>query len=115
MPSLSDLAGVYAPSGPESGFLLAGIEQQRNEAVSGAGVSRERILRNYNRFDLPSMLSSQAARGAFNSSATENKQLRLATGAGDSLADVAMGLANTESRLASDALLAKTGVRVGGY
>lgn len=113
MASLSDLASVYAPEGPETGFRLADIEQASNSLTNNAAIGRERTLRNFNQFDLPDLLSSQAARGAFNSSATDHKRSRLATGAADTLTDIDLGLASARANLATNALLAQTGIQLG--
>ena len=112
MASLSDLAGVYAPSGPESAFSLAQIEKEGSLAKGQAGLGRERVLRNFNRFDLPNLLGGQAARGAFSSTGTDRKREQLSSGAGDQLTDIEFGLANTMAGLGSNALLAQTGIRL---
>lgn len=147
MATLSDLAAVYAPP-PPAGFTLASIGIAGQQAANGAAVGRERTqrnfgfasadagqakqrtIRNFNQFDLPDLMSSQAARGAFHSSATTNKTNRLRTGmndsladigtglerqrvgAGDQLADIEMGLANTNAQLAAQGLFAQTGIRL---
>jgi hypothetical protein len=112
--SLSDLAAFYAPPARESGFKMADIELATNLINNQAGVSNERILRNFGQFDLPDMLGSQASRGAFHSSATEDKRRRLQVGAGDQLADVELGLAEAKANLATNGLLAQTGISLGG-
>lgn len=114
MPSLVDLAAVYAPPGPEAGFVLADIARQDQEASSGAAFNRERLLRDHRQFNLPGLRGQQASRGAYLSSATQRKESQMATGVGDQLSLVEMGLASTKGRLATDALLAKTGIRLGG-
>lgn len=147
MATLSDLAAVYAPP-PPAGFTLAGIEIAGQQAAASAAVGRERTQRNFgfatadanqakqraqrnfSQFDLPDLISGQAARGAFRSSATSRKTNRLQTGlndsladiglnldrqrvgAGDQLADIEMGLANTNAQLAAQGLFAQTGIRL---
>lgn len=113
MASLADLADVYGPTGQEAGFTLADIELQSQHGKDTARIATDRLLRNYNRFDLPSLLSSQAARGAFASSATDNKKALLQTGVGDQVSDIQLGLAYQQSRLAANALLAQTGIQLG--
>lgn len=113
MASLSDLSAIYAPSAPP-GFTLADIELAGTQAQNEADISSERILRNFGQFQLPDLLSSQAARGAFQSSATDNKALALTTGAADQLTDIQFGLGQTQANLASNALLAQTGITLGG-
>lgn len=115
MASLADLSAIYAPAGPETGFTLAGIEQQNNALGNSAAVGRERTLRNFNQFDLPDLLSSQAARGSYFSSATQGKRNRLATGAADQLGDIELGLANARAGLATNSLLAQTGINLGAF
>lgn len=114
MASLLDLVSVYAPSGPEAGFVLADIERRKQVARDTAAIGSERITRDFTKFDLPELQGGQAARGAFNSSATLRKTSRLSNQAGDRLSDIAYGLANTEAELAANALLAQTGIRLGG-
>lgn len=112
MATLADLMDIYQPA-PPAGFQLANIDLQSTLAKNQAGVNQERVLRNFKQFDLPDLLGAQAARGAFYSSATQNKRNRLATGAGDQITDIQFGLANTQARLASNALLAQTGIQLG--
>lgn len=114
MASLLDLVEVYAPKGPETGFVLADIERRQEVNKTTSGINRDRALRDYEKWDLPNLLGSQAARGAYNSSATINKRERAATGVSDKLFDITYNQANTEAELASNALLAQTGVRLGG-
>lgn len=113
MASLAELSQVYAPTRQEAGFSLADIELQSQASKNAAAINSERLLRNYNRFDLPALLGSQAARGAFYSSATANKRQQLSTGVGDQLSDIQYALANQQARLASNALLAQTGISLG--
>lgn len=113
MASLAELSQVYAPSGREAGFSLADIELQSQYGKNTAAISSERLLRNYNQFDLPALLGQQAARGAFRSSATTNKRTQMAAGVGDQLSDIQFALANQQARLASNALLAQTGISLG--
>lgn len=93
--------------------MLADIERQQQEATANAGIQTERLLRNFNRFDLPNLLSSQAAKGAYGSSATANKREALTMGVGDQVTDVEMGLAQTQAKLAAQALLAQSGIQLG--
>lgn len=113
MASLADLQSVFQTTRP-AGFSLADIEVQGKLAAGRAGVQRERVLRDHNRFALPDLLTSQAARGAFYSSATDRKRQQLSLGAGDRLADIQFDLAAQQAGLAANALLAKTGIRLGG-
>jgi hypothetical protein len=114
MASLSDLQGVYQPDSQETGFRLADIERAGQQAATGAEIGRERLLRNFSKFDLPNLLSAQGARGAFRSSATGNKREQLATGVQDQLGDIELGLANTQADLAANALVAQAGIQLGG-
>jgi hypothetical protein len=114
--SLSDLTSIYAPSGPEAGFVLGDIERRRTQAETGADIGKERILQNY-QYELPDLLGSQAAKGSYFSSATNRKRARLGQNAANQTADIDVGLANLKADLAAQALLAQTGVRLngGGY
>lgn len=114
MASLADLVSVYAPSTP-AGFSLADIDIAGTQAQNTADIARSRLTRNFGTFDLPDLISSQAARGAFHSSATQNKVRRLATGTADQLSNVELGLADQRAILAANALLAQTGIRLGGF
>lgn len=112
MASLADLQTIYTPNTP-AGFRLADIEVQGNLAAGQAGIGRERVLRDFNKFNLPGLLGSQAARGAYNSSATQMKREQLGNQAGDALTDIQFALAQRQAELASNALLAKTGISLG--
>lgn len=109
---MADLQTVFGTP-PPAGFSLAETDLQSTLATSQANVGRERVLRNFSKFNLPDLLSSQASRGAFRSSATNHKRDQLTAGAGDTLGDIQFGLANTNAQLASNALLAQTGFRLG--
>lgn len=106
--------GVYNAGAQPAGFSLANIDLAGQQGEDQAAIGRERVLRNYSQFDLPDLLGAQAARGAFSSSATDNKRTRLGTAAGDSLTDISLGLASQQANLAANALLAQTGIRLGG-
>lgn len=112
MASLADLMNVTAPAEP-AGFKLADIELAGTFGAQDAAIGRERVLRNFNQFDLPDLLGSQAARGAYYTTATDNKRARLATSAGDQLSNIQMALARQQAGLASNALLAQTGISLG--
>ena len=114
MASLSDLSAIYSPPGPASGYKQADIAVATNVLNNQAGIGTERTLRNFNQFDLPDMLGGQAARGAFFSSGTEDKRSRLQAGAGDRLVDIELGLAEAKANLATNGLLAQTGISLGG-
>lgn len=109
---MADLQTVFGTP-PPAGFTLAETDVQSTLSNSQANIGRERVLRNFGKFNLPDLLSSQASRGAFHSSATRNKHDKLTTAAGDQLSDIEFGLANTQAQLASNALLAQTGFRMG--
>lgn len=112
MATLSDLAALYEPETP-TGFNLANTSLQRSQSQAGYDMARSQLLRNFNQFDLPDILNSQASRGAFASGATRRKVNRAATGLSDSLASLGLGYAPTQSRLATNALLAQTGLQLG--
>lgn len=114
MASLADLQTIYTPNTP-AGFRLADLEVKGHLAQAQAGIARERVLRNYHQFDLPGLLGSQAARGAFHSSATQQKQQQLATGAADTLTDIQFALGQQQANLSANALLAKTGISLGAF
>ncbi len=114
MASLGDLASVYAPVGQPAGFSLADIEIESQYSKDNAKLQSDRLLRNYSNFDLPAMLGSQAARGAFYSSGTTNRRSMLNSRLTDSLGDIQLNLAREQARLASNALLAQTGITLGG-
>lgn len=108
MASLSDLASVYNTQAP-AGFNLANIALSGSLNKAQSELARTRLLRNFTQFDLPDLLSGQAARGAFGSSATRDKVLRLGTGAADTLGDIAFGSGSAQARLGANALLTGTG------
>lgn len=108
MASLSDLASVYNQAAP-AGFNLANLAVSGSLTKAQGDLARTRLLRNFSKFDLPGLLSSQAARGAFGSSATKNKVSRLATGAADTLGDIAFGTGSSQAQSGANALLTGTG------
>lgn len=113
MASLVDLQRIFNPSTTPAGFRLADLNIQGNLAQGQAGINRERVLRDFNQFNLPGLLGAQAARGAFHSSATDRKREQLAHGAGDQLVDIQFALGQRQADLAANALLAKTGITLG--
>lgn len=114
MPSLADLGAVLTPSEP-TGFRLGQLELAGGIAQGEAEMQRGRILQDFTEFQLPQLMSSQAARGAGASSATWDKRRQLATGASRGLEDVEAGLARTQAGLAGNSLLAQTGISLSGY
>lgn len=112
MASLSDLTDLYAPEAP-AGFNLANIALQRSSGQAAYDMARNRVMRDFGQFDLPDILSAQAARGALASGATRRKVNRAATGVSDTLANLGIGYAPNQSRLATNALLAQTGISLG--
>lgn len=113
MASLADLGGVYGTQDP-TGFKLADIGLAGGLSSAQADLSKGRILRNFGQFSLPDLASSQAARGAFHSSGTRDKAGRLGLGVQDSLDDVTLGQNQYQANLAANALLAQTGISLGG-
>jgi hypothetical protein len=112
MASLTDLLNLYEPETP-AGFNLANIALERAQSQAGYDMGRGQLMRNFTQFDLPDLISSQAGRGAFNTSATRNKANRMATGVTDSLAQLGLGYAPGQATLATNALLAQTGLQLG--
>lgn len=113
MASLADLTGTFAPQGPEAGFTLADLAVQGGVASAQAGLQKQRILRNFQQFDLPDLINAQAARGAFASGATGQKAARLVTGTSDRLADIDLALAPTLASIAANQQLAGSGFLLG--
>jgi hypothetical protein len=112
MASLADFAGIYGPETP-AGFNLANIALQRSSGQAGYDLARDRIMRDFTRFDLPQLLSAQAARGALGSGATRRKVDRSATGVNDALTNLALQYGGDQARLGTDALLGITGTTLG--
>jgi len=108
MASLSDLASVYNTQAP-AGFNLANLAVSGSLTKAQADLARTRVLRNFKDFDLPNLISSQAARGAFGSSATKRKVKMSATGAADTLGDIAFGSGGAQATNGANALLTGTG------
>ena len=108
MASLSDLSSVYNTQAP-AGFNLANLAVAGSLTKAQGDLARTRLLRNFGQFDLPGLLSSQAARGAFGSSATRRKVQQIATGAADTLGDIAFGSGSSQAQNGANALLTGTG------
>lgn len=86
------LANVSDPMG----FKLAQNSLQRSDLLTESGLQGDRLQRDYDTYDRPDLLSSQAARGAFATSATMRKDSRLGGGLERSLGDLSR---NTQSGL----------------
>jgi len=112
MASLADLAGIYGPETP-AGFNLASNALARANSTQGYELNRDRILRDFTRFDLPQLLSAQAARGALGSGATRRKVDRSATSVADALTNLSLGYGGDQARYGTDALLGITGTTLG--
>lgn len=111
MPSLADLGTVFGQSAP-AGFTLADTAIQSGLGQAQADFQTGLVKRNLSQFDLPDLMNSQAARGALRTSATDNKAFRLATGAQDQLSSIQLSNNPAQARLASNALLAQTGIQL---
>lgn len=80
-------AGVQNPMG----FKLAHNALERSNLNVESDVSRNRLQRDFDTYDLPDLLSNQAARGAFASGATNRKKTRLGGALERSLGDITRG------------------------
>lgn len=111
MPSLGDLSSVFNQA-PPSGFTLAGLGLQGDLSAQEAQIGQKRATRNFSKRYLPDLVGNQAARGAYNSSATVTKVRRGTKDYLDTLSDLASQGARGQSQLAVNALLAQTGIQV---
>lgn len=111
MASLADLAYVFDQQNP-SGFTLGQIGLQSDFTADQAQVAHDRIGRNYAERILPSLVSGQAARGAYNTSATTRKAKQVTEDTGDTLSDLAARTGQAQAALAANALLAQTGISI---
>ena len=109
MAALSDLSSVFSQA-PPSGFTLANLGLQGDLSTSQAKIGQKRAVRNFSDRFLPDLIGNQAARGAYNSSATEKKVRRGGEDFGDTLSDLATQGATGQAGLALNALLAQTGI-----
>ena len=111
MASLADLGSVFSQAQP-AGFTLAGLGMQGDYTAEDAQVQSDRLGRNFGQRMLPGLMGQQAARGAYNSGATLRKTRELTEDTGDSLTDLASRGARAQAGLASNALLAQTGISI---
>lgn len=111
MASLSDLSSVYSQA-PPAGFSLAGVGIQGDLSAEESKIAQKRTVRNFTQRYLPSLVSNQAARGAYNSSATVRKVTQGTEDFGDTLSDLARQGATGQAGLATNALLAQTGIKL---
>jgi hypothetical protein len=109
--SLADLSNVFAQAQP-AGFTLAGLGLQGDFAAEDAQVQSDRLGRNFGQRYLPQLLGAQGARGAYNSGATRRKTRELTQDTGDTLSDLASRGARAQAGLATNALLAQTGIQL---
>lgn len=110
MASLSDIWSP--PEQPPLGFTLANLNTQQNQALEDTGIQQSRIIRNFSQFDLPDLVSSQAARGAFATSATHRKADRARQFATDGLGDSQRILSRVLTNLAQQGVLAAGGIQL---
>lgn len=59
-----------------AGFTMAGNALQRGQVTGNLGLAQQRLTDDFNRYTLRDLASSQAARGAFRTSATADKGQR---------------------------------------
>lgn len=111
MPSLADLGGVFGTQDP-AGFSLAQIALQSGLNEAQTAFQSGLVKRNLSQFDIPDLMNSQAARGALRTSATADKANRLAVGAQDALSSIQLSSNQAQAGLASNALLAQTGIQL---
>lgn len=111
MASLADLAYVFDQQSP-AGFTLAQLGLAGDFGMEQAQVASDRIGRNFAERAMPRLVSHQAARGAYNTSATTRKAGELVQDTGDTLSDLASRGAQAQAQLSANALLAQTGVRI---
>lgn len=111
MATLDDLSAIYNQA-PPTGFTLADIGLKSDFAAQDAEIGQKRLIRNFGQRQLPRMVSNQAARGAYDTSATVRKTENLTEDFGDNLSDLAAAGGRTQANLATNALLAMTGIRL---
>lgn len=85
---MASLLDLYQSSAPPQSWGMADINLQEASIGAEAGTQSARLKRNFTQYDLPDLMNSQAARGAFYSSATQNKSSRLQTGFDESQDDI---------------------------
>lgn len=111
MASLADLAYVFDQQTP-AGFTLANIGLQSDFTAEGTKTQTDRLGRNFSERFMPSLIGNQGARGAWNTSATKRKVNHLSEDVSDNLSDIASRGAQAQASLATNALLAQTGIRI---
>jgi hypothetical protein len=109
----SNLSNIWAPpSTPPLGFTLADLNAQQTAATVDTGQKQQRTIRNFGQYDLPDVVNAQAAKGAAASSATHNKADRLRQFATDDIGDSELMLRRTLSGLATNGVLAASGIQL---
>lgn len=111
MASLADLAYVFDQQNP-AGFTLASLGLQSDLQSEETQTQTDRLGRNFAERFMPSLIGAQGARGAWNSSATRRKVNHLSEDVSDNLSDITLRGAQAQASLATNALLAQTGVRI---
>jgi hypothetical protein len=98
---MASLLDLYQSSGPPQSWGQADINLQTGALNTQAGEQVRRLNRNFSQYDLPDLVNSQAARGAFYSSATTNKTNRLQTAQNEAVGDIGSQLGFRLSDLAN--------------
>lgn len=111
MASLADLSSVFNQASP-TGFTLAQLGLQGDFGAQDTQVQSDRLGRNFADRIMPRLISGQAARGAWNTSATVRKAGEATQDTGDTLTDLASSGARHQAQLSANALLAQTGIRL---
>lgn len=106
---MASLLDLYNSGGTNAPWALADIGLRETQLNTEAGEQIRRIGRNFSEYDLPDLVNSQAARGAFHSSATRNKTQRLQTARDESVGDIGRNLGFSLSDLANKRVAATTG------
>lgn len=109
---MASLLDLYQSSAPPQSWGMADINLQEATLGAEAGTQSARLKRNFTQYDLPDLMSNQAARGAFHSSATQRKASRLQTAHNESQEDITRQLGFRLSDLANRKVAVTTG---GGF
>lgn len=92
---------LYQTTGQPMSWGMADIGLRETTAGAAAGTQSARLQRDFTQYDLPDLVNNQAARGAFQSSATQRKAGRLQTAHDEGQDDITRGLGFTLADLAN--------------
>lgn len=108
---MASLMDLYAPSGPAPGLALADLNDRQSSIATESGLAKSRMVRDFDLFGLPDLVSRFAARGAAGSGALVREAGRARMQQEEGIGDIDRDVAGNLATIARQRTLATLGIQ----